>query len=142
MEPEELDNYIQICSIFSGNMNNMGNSIDIAISQILEELGCDLRKSKMLGGKIGSFAKRKTDLSPKYSGNFDDLVEKLENFNKNWINIKHGTIVGNLNSFPTFHKDGIIYGFDPIKIKEINSEFTEIISSLSEISNRSQGQKA
>ncbi len=136
MEQTEFDKYIMMCTIFSGKMNTMANSIDLVIKVILENLRQDFKERDMLGRKIKLFKQNKDKISPVYSGDFDELVKKIERFNGNWNVTKHGMIVGNMNPYPTFEKDGAIYGFDPQTIRGIDSEFSEIMSSISIISNK------
>lgn len=134
MDKKNFEEYLVECQFFSGRMDVLANNIDLLISVILEKLGHKLNK-KPLGPKIGLFKKSEPILSSKYSGEFNLLIDKLDRFNANWNATKHGMIVGGTPCI-TFQKDGSFFTFDPKKIVEIDSEFTETMANLTEIWNR------
>jgi len=135
MVKHEFDEYLEAGFKFQGLMNGLANSIDLMLGFILENLGIQPYRM-MLGKKIGKFKfeKSKAFLADKYTGDFDKLIEKLQEFNENWIITKHGMIVGGHKDL-TFHKDGKLHTFDLKRQEEIDREFTEIMKALTEIWN-------
>lgn len=133
MGEREFEAYTRDSTTYMGKMNIMANSIDLVIGVIFEKT--QKRPIKMLGSKIIEFEKSKQILEHLYSGDFDEFVRKLERFNKNWVVTKHGMLVGGTQNM-TIYKDERMYIFDQRKQKEIDDEFTQIMSGLAEIKNK------
>src|SRR4030043_28610 len=89
-----FDKYSQDVALFQGKMNQFASSIEIVLDGIFEK--SRIRPPKMLGCKISKLRENRSCFSA-YSGNFDDLLKKLEKFNSNWVISKHGMIVGGEN---------------------------------------------
>jgi hypothetical protein len=101
---EDLVEYLKQIVTFRGNMDMMGNSIEVILNKILSKI--DIVLELTLGRKI------------------DDLIQKLRRFNENWKITKHGiTLMGETISEMTFFKDDGIYIFDKKEIDEIKHEF-------------------
>jgi len=126
-----FDKYVKDAYLFQGKMNQCASSMEIVLDSIFEKSG--IRPPKMLGCKISKLRESRSCFSA-YSGNFDDLLKKLEEFNSNWVICKHGMIVGGENMKNiTLFKDGSFHIFDKKKIEEIQHEFTQIQTVLIEI---------
>jgi hypothetical protein len=126
-----FDEYSKDVALFQGKMNQCASSIEIVLDDIFEKSG--IRPPKMLGCKISKLRESRSYFSA-YSGNFDDLLKKLEKFNSNWVISKHGMVVGGENiKNITLFKDGSFHVFDKKKIEEIQHEFTQIQTVLIEI---------
>lgn len=138
MDESEFNTYISNITFFKGEMNDLANSIEIVLDLIFEKNKCKNFKKlrndpEMLGAKIAKFEYCKSTISIKYSGDFDELVDKLRKFNNNWKITKHGITVGGLKE-PTIYKDGNFYVFDEKKRLEVSLNFSQIMKDLIEIS--------
>jgi hypothetical protein len=91
MDKQEVEKYLSEIYIFQGQMNGMANSIDLLLQVIFERIGTDI--PKMLGRKISKFKNCKSTILVKYTGDFDELIKKLERFNEYWNISKHGMVV-------------------------------------------------
>ena len=131
MEESEFNAHISNMTFFKGEMNDLANSIEIVLNLIFKNMG--YKNPKMLGAKIRQFKDYKSTISIRYSGDFDELVDKLNKFNQNWIITKHGMTVGGMKE-PTICKDGIFYVFDEKKRLEISQDFSQIMKDIIEIS--------
>jgi hypothetical protein len=131
MDESEFNLYNGNMQIFKGKMNDLANSIEIVLELIFEKIG--VKSPKMLGQKIKKFEDSKSTISIRYSGDFNDLVDKLRKFNDNWVIAKHGMTVGGGEEL-TIHKDGVSYVFDEKKRLEIDQDFSQIMEDLIEIS--------
>jgi len=120
---EELEEYLKQVVILRGNMDMMGNSIEILLNGTLDKIG--IRPELTFGRKTEQLKENKLILI-KYITTFDDLVQNLRRFNENWIITKHGiTVMGTTKDITLFKDDGL-YIFDKNEIKEINQEFNQI----------------
>lgn len=124
-----LDKYIKKVERFRGRIDTLANSTEILLDDILKRLG--ITPPKMFGGKISKVKRNKLTLH-RFTPNFDELVDKLEKFNENWIISKHGTISADSAESKVIKlvKDDFEYVFDEKKIKEIGQEFTQIQQAL------------
>ena len=128
MDLENFDEKLKMMWCFKGKMNDLGNNIDLLLTDILDRL--NIKAGKLLGKKIEKL-KNKKPLLQKLGmvPNIDELFDKLDKFNKNWIIAKHGTSAWNGQSF-NIHKDGIDHIFDNEKQKEIDRDFFKIMNDL------------
>jgi len=124
-----LDKYIKKVERFRGRIDTLANSVEILLDDILKRLGITL--PKMFGGKISKVKRNKLTLH-RFTPNFDELVDKVEKFNENWIISKHGKISADTAESKVIKlvKDDFEYVFDEKKIKEIGQEFTQIQQAL------------
>ena len=131
MNESEFNAYISNITFFKGEMNDLANSIEIVLDLIFKNMG--YKNPKMLGEKIRQFKNYRSTITIRHSGDFDELVDKLSKFNKNWIITKHGITVNGMKE-PTICKDGIFYVFDEKKRREISQDFSKIMEDLIGIS--------
>ena len=133
MDKQEFDTYLTRMEMFRGRMDDLANSIELMLTIILEGTRIKLGKKEMLGSKIGKFEKSQETLNSKHTGDFGELMEKLNEFNENWVITKHGMTSGGQKDL-TIYKDGKFHIFDQRKQDEIVREFTKIMGALIEIS--------
>lgn len=127
MDLENFDEKLKMMWCFKGKMNDLGNSIDLLLSDILDRL--NIKPGKMLGEKINKLKPQKPLLQNLGVPNIDELFDKLDKFNQYWIIAKHGTSAWNGQSF-NIHKDGKDHIFDNKKQKEIDRGFFKIKNDL------------
>lgn len=135
MGEREFEAYTRDSMTYLGKMNIMANSIDLVIGVIFEKTS--KKTYKNVRKQNYWIWKTKQILEHLYTGDFDEFVRKLERFNKNWVVTKHGILVGGTQKI-TIYKDERMYIFDQRKQEEIDDEFTQIMSWLSEITNKIQ----
>lgn len=138
MDEHEFNKYLNDAMIFQGQMTVMANSIELLMDCMLNRVTDDqVQKSKKpatFGAKVNRFQKAKALITDKNDEPFDKLVKKLRALNRNWNITKHGMIVGGKQDL-TFFKDSEFHTFTQPEMAEIKSDFTEIMSELTQIWN-------
>jgi len=104
-----------------GQMNELANSIELVLDYILTNNLEKSKKSLTLGKKISLLENKIKDHKIQLDNR---LVERLKEFNKIWILMKHGVLVGNIPY--TYLKDKVLKTVTPEEFEKICSDFTKI----------------
>jgi hypothetical protein len=134
MNANEVDAYLICSMVFPGKINVMANSIELLLDVILEKAGVSANPRATLGAKINAFQKAAILKESKGDWNVEEIVIKLKDFNKSWNITKHGMIVCGTSDL-TFYKDKGKYVFDKNKLDVIDREFSEVMATLTQITN-------
>jgi hypothetical protein len=129
--------YVKAAEEFQSEIMQMTTVLDNMISTLLGQILGQAVKLKLerksTRHRIEKFNEQKAILSNRYSGNIDGLIQKLDDFERMTINVKHGKIIEGLDVI-AFSKDNDTHKFDEKTIDGIRNAFRELRKGLHEIS--------
>jgi len=123
--------YIKDLRLYQRKFGFMATSVDLKLKIILAKM--EIEPPKTLSEKVEDFLTMRSEVKDGYSGDLDELAEKLLQFNRYWMTIDTGSEAP-VVQMPAVSSQGKIVAFGRSQQAEIDADFTEIMEELSKIS--------